>query len=202
VTTELQQTRYDQLIRRVGGIIGPGAKVAEVIPELFPMIDLENVPPELLLLGGTQVCYGGGTVGVVAAQFSRASITNPLASGKIVTVDSMILGSSTGNTTMVWGRDNAVLAGAIDTQVFADTRNPATNFPVAEIKSDTSVTGSTASAHAKITGSNPLIIEPKHGVMILAPGETLMVRNLATNALLTFTFFWRERVALSSELNL
>ncbi len=45
---ELQQNRYDQLIRRVGGIIGPGSKVVEALGELFPVIDVENVPGELL----------------------------------------------------------------------------------------------------------------------------------------------------------
>jgi len=56
--TELQQNRYDQLLRRVGDLKGPGSKVNDVLQELFPTIDVENVPGELLFLMGTHIGLG------------------------------------------------------------------------------------------------------------------------------------------------
>ena len=38
--SQLQQSRYDQLLRRVGDLKGPGSKVNDVLHELFPMFDL------------------------------------------------------------------------------------------------------------------------------------------------------------------
>ena len=198
---DLQQTRYDQLLRRVGGIIGPGSKVSAVIPELFPMLDVENVPPELLILSGTNVCFGAAILGAVAAQNSKAQLSNPAGSGKIVTVDTMYLTGTVG-TRMMWGRSQTLLTGIADTQVFADTRNPILALPTSRIRTETSVGTGPGNGLIRFPSQNTVTVEPPHGVIILAPGENLTVTNIAVNQGFEFTFYWRERVGLTSELDL
>ena len=59
---EVQQNRWDQLIRRVSGSIGPGSRVSETLSELLPVMDVERVPGELLRLMGTDVAMASETM--------------------------------------------------------------------------------------------------------------------------------------------
>ncbi len=201
MSDDLQQTRYDNLIRRVGGIIGPGSKVGAVIPELFPMIDVENVPPELQILSGTQLCMGGGLVAASAAQNGRAQLANPAGSGKLITLDQFTV-STLATTNIAWGRFDTLVANNIDTQVFYDTRNPLLHLPSGVIRTDTSAAGFMASGLVRILPHSPFTLEPRHGVMVLAPGTAFMVHSQLVNVEIRFAFYWRERTALTSELDL
>jgi len=94
VTNEIQQNRYDQTLRRVTGIIGPGSKVAEVLTELFPVIDVERVPGELLILGGTDLAAGGASLDGGPGNSSEINLHNPPGSGKIITCTQILITSA------------------------------------------------------------------------------------------------------------
>jgi len=107
--TELQQNRYDQLLRRVGDLKGPGSKVNDVLQELFPTIDVENVPGELLFLMGTRIGWGGASKAAAAGKKAAIQLFNPIGSGQLVTVSTVIV---TGNNTQIisWGLSTSALA--------------------------------------------------------------------------------------------
>jgi len=94
MTFEVQQTRWDRIIRRVSGSIGPGSRVSETLSELFPVLDVERVPGELLLLGGTAICVGANDNSGAAGQVARHQIFNPVGSGVIATVSKLIVAST------------------------------------------------------------------------------------------------------------
>jgi len=103
VTNEIQQTRYDRLIRRVAGIIGPGSKVSEVLTELFPVLDVESVPSELLILAGTNTCFGGGQFQAMAGQSPKMGLFNPADSNTILVLTHVYVSTDTGNQNIRWG---------------------------------------------------------------------------------------------------
>jgi len=196
---ELQQNRYDRLIRRVGGIIGPGSKVSEVLTELFPMIDVEGDRGELQLLSGTILGMGAGTIVGSVGEVGKIQLFNPVDSGKIVTVTD-VLTSGTLNLTMRLARTTIPLASGIGTQLARDTRQIASDFPTAQMFSESSVPFVDANIAFRHLANTTNTLSPKNDVMILAPGNGLSVGPTTTNATLIVTFFWRERVAETSEL--
>lgn len=198
---DLQQTRYDQLIRRVGAIIGPGSKVAEALSELFPVIDVERVPGELLLLGGTNLCLGSGLVAAVAAESSRIQVFNPEDSGKLITVTLAII-TSNASKKVRYARTNTALLSGLGTEVFRDTRLAGTSRPVGQIRSDTTVALTDANGRFIMLANTPVFLRDENSIMVLSPGSGFEVGAGDLNESIEVTFHWRERVAEQSELNL
>jgi len=201
VTTEIQQNRYDQILRRVGGLIGPGSKVSEVISELFPMFDVENLPPELMLLGGTRLCIGGGNVVGAAGERPRIQLFNPADSGLIVTVTSADI-SSVQAQTINYATQNIGLAVGTGIQRFKDKRLPFTSLPTAGIFTDSQVAIVSSIGNFTLTANASRTIDDRDSLAILAPGFGFSVGGTAVATQILVTLNWRERTAEPSELNL
>jgi len=201
VTSELQQDRYDKTIRRAGAIIGPGSKVSEVLTELFPMFDVENLPPELFILGGTKLSFGGGTITAIAAEFPKAQLFNPVGSGKLVTITSVIAGCN-GNTTMRWGLSGVQFLPVVSSQTIRDTRSLVPEQPIAQVSQQSSGAQANATGQVNILGNVALYLTDPNGIAVLAPGTGFEIGADLVVSRLKYTFYWRERQALQSELNL
>ena len=76
--TEIQQGRYDALVRRVADLKGPGSKVNDMLEELFPVFDVEKLPSELYRLANIDLCFGGAGIAGVAAQSAALTLGNKL----------------------------------------------------------------------------------------------------------------------------
>jgi len=202
MSSDLQQTRYDKLIRRVGGIIGPGSKVAEALPELFPVIDVERVPGELLLLSGTEICFGGGTILAIALEFPTAQLFNPDGSGKLVTLTSLVASSSSGTNTVRFGLTATVRGAAIGTETLRDTRQLPPARPVAQVRQESDAAAANATGQSRILNNTPFYLTDDNGIAVLAPGTGFEIGLDSAASQIHYTFYWRERVALESELNL
>ena len=201
MSDEIQQTRYDRLIRRVAGIIGPGSKVSQVITELFPMIDVENVPPELLILMGTQICMGGGSLGPIAGQACKGQLFNPVGSGIIITLTTIVVSHNVTGP-MRWGRSGVVFGINIGTETFTDTRNDVTSRPVGEIHQKIEVALASGTNQTILISNTPLHIQPTNSICVLSPGFGFEVGSGVNNTEFHYGFNWRERPAEPSELNL
>jgi len=197
--TELQTNRYDQLLRRVGDLKGPGSKVNDVLQELFPTIDVENVPGELLLLMGTRIGWAATSKSPTAGKKAGIQLFNPAGSGHLITISTSII-SQNQNANVTWGLVIVALATNTGIPRLRDTR-PGTNARgVSQLR--TSADAVSLSAGVMRLGSNqPIRIEDVNSVTVLAPGSGLSVIG-ETDVVLTVTFFYRERIAEPSELNL
>lgn len=199
--TELQQNRYDQLLRRVGDLKGPGSKVNDSLSELFPMFDVENVPAELLLLSGSRLCMartftaagGAGKFGVhllrnngdtnAVARLMQVSIA--------VGVDQGIVCGPTQNSGTAQG-----------TRAFADGRVFGEGTTLVTQADNTGlVPGSTFFEFDAALGQTNFW-EPPSAIGVITPGTAFSVGNNSSNVALTVSWLWIERVAQESELNL
>lgn len=200
MTQELQQNRYDQLLRRVGGMTGPGAKVAEVIPEVFPVIDLENLPAELYLLSGTRLAFGGVQQIGLAGESARIQLFNPADSGQIVTLTTANL-----NLSITGGIRFVVTPNVEPTNDlgirFRDTRLGVLTRPTAEVRSSSNAAVLAGTGEFRIQANVPLYLTDPNGIVVLAPGTGITFNTVVVATTFTGTFFWRERVAEQSELN-
>jgi len=201
VTSEIQQNRYDRLLRRVAGIIGPGSKVSEVLTELFPVIDVESVPSELLILAGTKTAFGGGTILAAAGEAPKIGLFNPAGSNTIVTITDVYETHTAANTIVRWGFNTNELTGAIDTQQFTDRRNPLIQLPVGRVASQSAVALANATGQMRL-GINELFhLEGKNDIGTLEPGIGFEIGLATLVSQIFVTFYWRERPMESSEVN-
>ena len=196
---EIQQTRYDRLIRRVTGSIGPGSNVAEIITELFPMIDVERVPGELLKLGGTRLGFGGILLGAVVAEAPKIQLFNPADSGLLVTVTT-ILASVSQDAQISFGVTPILFANDPGINSERDTREGTLQRPTATIRTLSDGTGGPNFFPALLLARDPITLTDENGVFILAPGSGVTVSSTTLNTSLTASFLWRERPAELSEL--
>lgn len=200
MTNEIQQNRYDRLLRRVGGIIGPGSKVSEVLSELFPTIDVENVPSELLILMGTNTCFGGGLRTGAVGESAKMGLFNPAGSNTIITLTDVVVTTGTNNQIIRWGLNVVELGTIISTQIFTDTRNPLAQLPVGRIATDSAVALANATGQLQTSANDPQYLGAKNDLAILRPGIGFEIGATLTATQIIVTFYWRERPMETSEL--
>jgi len=197
--TEIQQGRYDALLRRAADLKGPGSKVNDVLEELFPTIDVENVPGELLWLMGTRMCMGGGTEAAIANEAGRVQLHNPAGSGYIITITSVHFATQSAST-IRWGLRNVSYAEPLQTEIFRDHRGGLSS-PVGQIHSQTSVALANAQGQTRINAAVDFELKDPNGVAVLSPNTGWEIGNGAVNTAVFFAIYWRERIAEPSELN-
>jgi len=197
--SELQQNRYDQLLRRIGDLKGAGSKVSEVLEDLFPTIEVENVPSELLALSGWRLAWQSTERPASVGDQSASQMFNPADSGVIMSVTLIGLRVSvTGNFVQMQIVDTP-LTTASTNGLFRDSRFGVPRSTVAEFRSEDGVpTG--GGPRLLVTSGQLLLLDP-NGIAVLTPGSGLQVGTVNLNTQLTVNYFWRERVAEPSELN-
>jgi len=198
--TEIQQGRYDALLRRVGDLKGPGSKVNDVLEELFPMFDVEKLPAELYRLANIDLCMGGAFLAATVAQAGRGQLLNPAGSGKVMTV-TQVGCSTVDNGTFRWGRQDVPHTSNFSTQIFRDVRHPLGNLPTGQIRGQTSVALANANGQIRHLSNTPFVLKDENGVTVLTEGTGFEIGTDDLNFDFNFYFYWRERVAEPSELN-
>ena len=191
------------MIRRVTGIIGPGSKVSQVITELFPMINVEAPPAELLFLGDIFTCFEGGRVAGVAGQFSQAQLFNPPDSNALMSITKIIMTTDTPSSSdWNWGLLPVVFAGAPVGQAnFTDARQRFPNQPIGQVRQRNQVAVGVRTGRARTKVDVPFELSNENGIAVLEPGTGFEIEAGLTDHALIYTFYWRERVAEASELN-
>jgi len=199
--TTIQQSRYDALLRRVADLKGQGSMVHDALGELFPTIDVENTPSELLYLMGTRMAMGGEEITAGVGFFPRIQLLNPVGSGFLMTITDII---TSGNIIQTYHATTtlSILATApLGVTGFLDTRG-GVEVPVGQIRtSTTAATGTVGRWRFRLLSAADLHeVNPK-GIAVLSPGAAYEVGGQTTNQVQRTAFRWRERVAEPSELN-
>jgi len=198
--SQLNQNRYDQLLRRVGDLKGGGSKVNDALTELFPMIDVENVPAELLLLMGSRLALGGADLAVAGGSFfNQAMLRNPGQSGIIITLLEARPSSLTSQT-FAWGPTvntlpDTEVSGFTDTRVFGEGT-------VGQVLSDQLLVPGPSFGFARVQSGRDFVLAVPRGLAVLGPGTAFGITCTTLNTDFQVAFTWLERVAQPSELNL
>lgn len=162
------------------------------------MFDVENVPPELLLLMGSKLCVGGETLGAIAANFRIGMLHNPPGSGALLTITE-IRCSSTASQRYVWGPTLNVFS-TIEPTAFTDLRVFGQGT-IGQILSTTSLAIGPTFGHARALAQTDMVVKVPRGIGVLSPGTSFTISNTVVNTDFTYTFSWLERIAQPSELN-
>lgn len=201
MTFEVQQTRWDRMIRRVSGSIGPGSRVSETLSELFPVIDVERAPPELLALGGTHMAMGFTSETAIAAVFQHSQVFNPVDSGNLIVLLSLVIESNGAFVGMglidgAFTTNNPNNVGFVDGRLFGDP------VPVGQVRDETA--GAIGPEHYQIPFGvfGVTHFAPPKAIAVLSPGIGFQVHTTTVNRTLTCSYTWTERPAEESELSL
>lgn len=199
---EVQQTRWDRLIRRVSGSIGPGSRVAETLGELFPVFDVEQAPAELLALGGTRMAMGRSSVPPAGAGlFTQSMLLNPVGSNAIITLLSItaqasgLAGYAAGITQNVYTNLNAANTAFADGRLFPDR-------PVGEVRDDALLVQGVEFFLISPAVMDSAYFQPPKAIAVLTPGSAFSVSTRIANVSLFSAYTWIERPAEESELSL
>ena len=196
---DLQQARYDQLVRRVGALYGGGSKVVEVLPEVFPVLELEHTTPELLALSGWRVSWQNIEQAGVVAQTSAVQLSNPAGSGIMAAVTQIIVRVGTDDNIQMQVTDSLFTSAPIR-GLFRDARFGGNRATTCELRSDPNI--ATGAGLRLFVTAGPLVtIRDDNGLVLLTPGTAFQVGTTSNDVFLSLNFLWRERLAQESELN-
>jgi len=196
---EVQQTRWDRIIRRVSGSIGPGSRVAETLSELFPVLDVERVPAELLILGGWRTGMGAQQLAATAAEVSKIQLFNPLGSGNLVVLTRVDF-ATTSIQTVEATITNVALADVVGGNIFRDTRAGLFTGGVAQIRAESSAASLAPTYLLRSPANDGSTLADDNGIAVLSPGTGFSIAPNVVNQFMIASFFWRERPAEESEL--
>ena len=196
---ELQQNRYDQLVRRVGGLIGPGAKVGEVLAELFPMLDVETLNAELSLLSSWRLGFSSHNAVAAAGDLQLIQLFNPAGSGNLVVVERVDMRVDS-DQFVAYAMVNAALATLAAQHDVRDTREGIQLPPIGQVRTVSQVGGIADVGLIFVQTNINATIEDKRGLFVLAPGTGVTFVGSVANTGLAVSFLWRERAAEASEL--
>jgi hypothetical protein len=197
--SELQQNRYDRLLRRVGDLKGPGSKVNDALTELFPVMDVERVPAELRALMGSNLCVGSTIEAGIAANVQQAMLRNTAGTGVVMTILEVRVFSATAQT-IVFGPTLNTFANS-GVRAFTDLRL-FPSAPVGLILDGIALTAAPIFGRIRVNGDDEAIYHPPIGVGVVTPGTAFAFSGSIVNTDLITSWTWIERVAQPSELNL
>jgi len=199
--TEIQQNRWDQLVRRVANIVGGGSQVNDTLNELFPTIDVENVPGELLALGGISIGWCNSLLQPSVGDTNHHQLYNPADSSNLLAVTSIHLSTNTVGYMRI-AHGTLAIGTSVGNIVKRDTRIGVAERPVAQNRTVQQVGGGSLVGLAlRMEVSVQQVVQDPNAVVILFPGSGCTVATEATNIQSRVSWMWRERAFEPAEVN-
>jgi len=196
--TEIQQNRWDRLIRRSAGVVGGGSQVNDTLNELFPIMDVENVPAELLALMQTQMGFCSSRLSPSVAESNHHQLFNPAGSNALITVTTVgmycITGSEFGFSNFI-----AALTTLAGNERRRDTRAGTLASIVAQQRTDQSAVGAGQDFRVVALANDQVLVSDQNAIAVLFPGTGLTITTISTNVNSVVSFMWRERTFEPSE---
>lgn len=199
--TELQQNRYDRLLRRVGNLIGAKSMVNDALGELFPTIDVENVPGELLALMKTDLGWCSSQLGPSVGEFNHHQLFNPADSNVLLVVTKVGFFNTITNAS-IFRFSNFIgpLATLAGNERRRDTRSGVLASLVAQQRTAQDGVSGGLDFRVRSIVNEMQYVSDDNGVAVLFPGTGLTITNETLNVTTNVSFMWRERVFEESEL--
>jgi len=195
----IQTGTFDNLIRRLYSIKGGGSELSETLGDVFPILDLENLPSELLLLRGWVLGTGRIQNTSAVAAVNSHQLFNPAASGKIIVLTSLWVTPSV-TQILTFGPAFTALVTTSVPGAQRDTRAGAIAPTNGLLQEEDNGAASAFGILQRPAAQSFQIIDPD-GLAVLIPGTAFRINDTTTNTTLRTSWMWRERTAEPSELS-
>ena len=184
-------------------LVGEGALVTGVLPDVFPVIDVEDLQPDGWRLADWRLAMGFDFRQPAAGLTAEIPLENITTTGTLAVLEKVVV-STLVDSQINWGYNTAgsVLAGnANNFKSFRDRREPVSPpLPVLSVTNGDAI-GFSITGRANILARVPFELESPDGLTVLQPGSLFMVQNGTVDARLEVTYFWRERAIDPAENN-
>jgi len=195
----IQTGSFDNLIRRLYSIKGGGSELSESLGDVFPILDLENLPAELLLLRGWRKFSAFATQVAVAAQTTALQLVVPDANTNLVVVEKLIIKVQTASNVTI-GTNVAAFTELANVNN-QDTRSPEASNAHVRLAGTNNAATTANGAILRLTTGVDREFEVPGGIAVLGPGGVFSVIVSTGDLDLTVSFFGRERIAEPSEVS-
>lgn len=198
MTTPLQIARYDRLVRRLMNLVGEGSIVTGALPDVFPVLELENNRAELAVLSGWRLGQAGDVFTGAAGQFPALQVFNPVASGVLVVVTQALVSIATAQS-VNWRMTGTARPTLVRQFTPRDSRVTG-NLP-SQMRRESSVVPIPLGMTASIGASDPTDILAGGQHYVLLPGNGFEVANNVAASTFRVVYSIRERAFEASEDN-
>jgi len=190
---------FDNLIRRLYSIKGGGSELSETLGDVFPILDLENLPSELLLLRGWVLGMGRITNTSAVGTISAHQLFNPAGSGKLIVLTSVLI-TATAATAVQYGPAFTALGTTSVAGAQRDTREGSIK-PTNGLLQEEDDGAASAFGVINLIANIPIKLTDPNNLAVLIPGTAFRITGTNTNRTLKTAWMWRERTAEPSELS-
>jgi len=198
--TEIQQNRWDQLIRRVANIVGGGSQVNDTLNELFPTLDVENVPSELLALSRTSLVTAGSLLNPSVGNVNKHQLFNPATSSVMLVVTQMIVSTGVAGNSEIVVEVTARTTNVGNVQR-RDTRAGFAEAVIGENRTQQDAAGVASIVNIRLLANTAFSLTDPNDLFVLFPGTGVTFSPTTANVQSVCQFFWRERVFEPAEIN-
>lgn len=196
MSSELTGGRYDNFVRRLGNLQGPGSKLTEIVPSAMPVLPVEGQPHELKRLARINTFQNGAITASGAGVSGYLKLRNPVGSGMIVTLRQMIVSFADTSTDWLLGITPVTAGGStLSTSYVRRDSRCDTSSAANLITQQTTASGNTNAVRSTATGAVTFPLD-----FTILPGFEFVYEVLVTNKLTWPLLFWEERQAEASEL--
>lgn len=159
--------------------------------------------PEWDYLRRTRICMGYAQAGPVAGEYSTISLLNPITSQHLIVLEHAfgLLGTAGSVFTMFPIDYTAIVGAATITNNSVDSRWGGANYPLGLVYQGTTAAAPAGRALVQMAwlptgGTEQTIVSP----VVIGPGTCVAFCAATVNIMLRLNLVWRERRALSGEL--
>jgi len=183
------------------GLVGEGALVTGVLPDVFPTIDVEDLQTDGWAIEGWLPAEGFESQVAAAAMRSQVHLNNLPTSGKMCVVEEIWVSTNVASVMSTgFSAITAIIGTTTNLRAFRDRRIQALRPTL--VVSENLAAGFVGSTIFRVLPNTVMVITPPKGVAVLPPGFAMTVSNGTVNVALDCTYFWRERPVETSELTL
>ena len=176
-------------------LVGSGSIVTGVLPDVFPVIDVEDLQTDAWRLADWRICMGFGTRDPAAGLTAEIALENITTTGSLAVVEQIII-TTEAISTVGFGVNTAgsALAGVpTDLTSFRDRREPVSPpLPILEVTTGDAIAASIVGRWIQLA-DDPFTFTVPTGVGVLQPGSLFLIQATTPDVKLHVTYFWRER---------
>lgn len=198
--TEIQQNRFDQLIRRVTNIVGGGSQVNDTLNELFPVLEVETLNAELAFLAKWRLAFSSVSHLASVGDVNIAQLFNPVGSGVLVVLERIDLRAGAAMN-IEYTVSNTPLTNFTANQAMRDTREGILMQPLGQCRDVQQVASLAQFGLFFVEAAVTFTMQDKRGLFVLEPGSGVEFGTTVANVASLIGFQWRERLAEPAELN-